>query len=55
MHVLRTVLHAFLINEKAEKENLFNNQELLYLVIIFFILVFLMCDSRMKLWGEITS
>ena len=32
---------------------MFNNQELLQLVIISFILVTLMCDSRMILLGEI--
>ena len=35
------------------KGNLFNNQELLKSVIIFFILMTLMCDSGVILWGEI--
>ena len=35
------------------KGNLFNNQELLKLVIIFFILMTLMYDSGVILWGEI--
>ena len=34
----------------ADKENLFNNQELLLLAIISFILVRLMCDSGMILY-----
>ena len=33
----------------ADKENLFNNQELPYMVIISFILMTLMCDSVMIL------
>ena len=37
----------------ADKENLFNNQELLQLVIIFCILVTLMCDSGVIQRGEI--
>ena len=36
MHILQTVLYIFL---GADKENFFNDQELLYLVIISFILV----------------
>ena len=35
------------------KENLLNNQELLQLVIISFILITLMFDSQVILWGEI--
>ena len=34
-------------------ENLFNNQELLEFVIISFLLVTLMFDSGLILWGEI--
>ena len=37
----------------AEKENLFNNQEVLLLVIIFFTLMILMCDCGVILSGEI--
>ena len=33
------------ISQGADKENLFNNQELLLLEIISFILITLMCDS----------
>ena len=50
MHILQTVLY---ISLGADKENFFNNQELLYLVIISFILVTLMCDSGVKMQGEI--
>ena len=39
----------------AYKENLFNNQELPLLVIIFFILVTLMCDSGVIQQGQIRS
>ena len=37
----------------ASKENLFNNQEVLQLIIISFILMTLMCDSGVILNGEI--
>ena len=38
------------------KENLFYNQELLYnLVIISFILVIIVFDSRVRMYGEIRS
>ena len=50
MHTLLTDPIYFL---GCWKENLFNNQELLKSVIIFFILMTLMCDSGMILWGEI--
>ena len=43
MHLLHTVHYTFL------KESLFNNQELLQLVIISYILVTLMSDSRVIL------
>ena len=46
MHILHTVLYIY---KGADKENLFNNQELLSLVIITFIPVTLMYDSRVKL------
>ena len=42
MHILHTVLHN---SKGADKENLINNQESLWLVIIFIILVTLMRDS----------
>ena len=41
------------ISYGIDKENLFNNQELLWLVTISFILMALMCDSGMILKGEI--
>ena len=41
------------ISYGANKENLFNNQELLWLVIISFILLTLMRDSRVIVFGEI--
>ena len=49
MHILQTVLYISLC---AGKENLFNNQEVLQFIIISFILLTLMCDSRV-LNGEI--
>ena len=45
-------LYVFL---DAGKKNLFNNQELLKLVIIFFILVALTFNSGVKLYREIIS
>ena len=45
-------LYVFLV---ADKKNLFNNQELLKLVIIFFILVALTFNSGVKLYREIIS
>ena len=50
LHILHTILYVF---RSIERENLFNNQELLWMVIAFFILVTLRCDSGMILWGEI--
>ena len=47
MHILHTVLLTFL--KVLTEEFLFNNQELLYLMIISFILVTLMCDSEVIL------
>ena len=41
------------ISECAGKENLFNNQEVLQLIIISFTLMTLMCDSGVILKGEI--
>ena len=43
IHILLTVLYTFHL--EADKENLFNNQENVELVIIFFILMILMNDS----------
>ena len=43
MHNLHTFLHTF--PKKADKENLFNNQELLWLVIISSVLMTFMFDS----------
>ena len=51
MHVLHTVLYTF--PNVLAKENLFNNQEVLQLIIISFILMTLMLDSWMILKGEI--
>ena len=45
-------LYVFLV---ADKKNLFDNQELLKLVIIFFILVVLTFNSGVKLYREIIS
>ena len=42
MNILLTVLYTLL---GTDMENLFNNQELLYFVIIFYILLTLMFDS----------
>ena len=42
MNILLTVLYTLL---GADMKNLFNNQELLYFVIISYILMTLMCDS----------
>ena len=47
MHILHTVLNTF------SKENLFTDQKFLLMVIISFILMTLMCDSGLILWGEI--
>ena len=49
MHILHTVLYTFPIC--AGKENLYNNQEVLQLIIISFILMTLMFDSRWY-WKE---
>ena len=46
MQILHTVSYTFY---GADNENLFNNQELLKLVIIFLILATLVCDSGMIL------
>ena len=43
MHILHTVLYTF--PKVLDKENLSNKQELLWLVIISFILMTLICDS----------
>ena len=51
MHILHTVLYTFYTS--SAKENLFNNQELLYLVIISSILLTLVLDSRGILPREI--
>ena len=50
MHILHTLLY---ISWGADKKNLFANQKVLSLVIISFILMTLMCDSGVMLWGEI--
>ena len=47
MHILHNVLCTF------PKENLLSNQELHWLVIIFFLLVTLMCELGVMLSGEI--
>ena len=44
-HILHTVLCIF-PSYRVDKENLFNNQKFLLLVIISFILVAFMCESR---------
>lgn len=53
VHILYTV--AFNISNGSNKENLFNNQGLLKLVIIFFILMSVVFDVRVVTWGEIGS
>lgn len=53
VHILHTV--AFNISNGSNKENLFNNQGLLKLVIIFFILMSVVFDVRVVTWGEIGS
>ena len=50
MNLLYTVFCRFLCNHE---ENLFNNQELLYLAIIFFILMTVVFDLVATLLGEI--
>ena len=47
MHILHTVLSC------ADRENLFNNQEVLQFIIIAFILITLMFDLGVILKGEI--
>ena len=47
MHILHTALYTF--HKMLTAENLFTNQKLLSLVIIFFILMTLKCDSAVKL------
>ena len=47
IHILLTVLYTFHL--EADKENLFNNQENVELVIIFFILMILINDSAVLL------
>ena len=51
VNILQTVVHK--ISYGVDRENLFNNQELLQLVIISFILMTLMPDSGVTLWEEI--
>ena len=51
MHILHTVLCTF--PDVLAKENLFNNQEVLQLIIISFILMTLMFNSGVILKGEI--
>ena len=52
MHILHSVLYTF-ANVLARRSNLFKNQEVLQLIIIFFILMTIMFDSGMILKGEI--
>ena len=56
MNILSTILYQYFflkISSGADKENLFNNQKLLQLVIISFSLITFMCDSGVILKGEI--
>ena len=46
-------MHTLFISHGADKEDLFNNQELLKLVTIFFILVNLLFDLGVLFRGEI--
>ena len=52
MHILHTVLYTF-PKGLADEESLFTDQKLLLLVIISFILMTLMFDSALMLYGEI--
>ena len=52
MHILHTVLYTF-PKVLRSRIYLFNNQDLLKLVIISFILVTSMCDSEVIMLGEI--
>ena len=47
MHILHAALYIHF--QGADKENLFNNQEFLWLIIISFILMTLMLDSEVIL------
>ena len=51
MHILHTVFYA--TTKVLTKENLFINQENIELVIISFILMTLLCDAGVILFGEI--
>ena len=51
MHILQTVVLTFA--KVADRENLFKNQELIWLVIISFILLTKIFDSGVILKGEI--
>lgn len=44
---------CFAFHDHIYKEKLFNDQELLKVVIFFSLLANLMCDSRVISWGEI--
>lgn len=48
-----SLLCSLYISLDADKKNLFNSQEHLSLVIISFVLVTLMCDLGVVVWGEI--
>ena len=50
MHILHIVLYTF-ANVLARRSNLFKNQEVFQLIIIFFILMTIMFDSGM-IWKE---
>ena len=52
MYIIQTDLYI-IPKVLADKENLFNNQEFLLLVIISFILMILKCESGVILLGEI--
>ena len=52
MHILHTVLYTF-PKVLTDEESLFTDQKLLLLVIISFILMTLMFDSSLMLYGEI--
>ena len=51
MHILHTILYTFPRN--ADKENLLINQEFLWLLIIFILLMTLMCDAGVIMKEEI--
>ena len=54
-NIIMNILHAVLYTIVLIKKNYLNNEELFRLVIIYFIHVTWMFDSRIIMWGKITS